>query len=956
MFILQRILLFIVWFPLIFFLFTQQLPAMDLSAVQPNKQHDEPGSAYDITQDQHDFLWLASEYDGLLRFDGESYLRFSPPEELTTFSYSQVEISENDQLWIGTWGHGLWQLDNTRQQWQQMSGDLPADAQIQTLFLDSNQNLWIGTTDGLFVLYVAATTPERWQPLAGERIWQLAEQADGRLWVATSAGLYQLSADKPGNGDWFTDAELENEEIRSVNVTGHSLLIGQREGITEVDLRSGSYRQYSTPANSNAILTETPRSWLVGTIDGLYRLTKGEKSLVAEPLLPAIDIRKLYKDKSGTIWLTSRNNGVLQLPSTAPQLINPPVQQFINPTQQHRLGPPSTTSTARWQALENSLLQLRDMKWRKLQFSAEHKVAYVRDVVEFNGVTLVGTDQGLFRVEHNNSLTAMSLNEGTPKLNIERMALAPDGSLWLGLWGQGVYRIAPVGNTPIQLQHNKLPAATQMLEAVKRQDSIIDIQTDPKQQLWLVSRQGRLFKGGSDKMKLSWQPPPELATGYFQCMLAEADALWFCTDRGLLKLSPDLQQAELFGLSWGLPDLRVIGITKTKQFIWVLTRGGILAFKPDGSDFQLLSPKKELNFAAAQLRGISALDDETVQLATSEGLWQLNPADLTPVPATMQLHLTELRLNHQFYGVTGRTKSIRLPDNIQEIQLKFKLLSYQSHLRVNYFYRWQTQHDWIDLGKDAVLTVGQLAPGQHKLEVMALTAGQKIQTGPIILDVPVPWWRQPASMMLFAVTFLLALYVAHKFRVNRIQQYTTTLDLLVKQRTAELETANQQLRQLSHTDSLTGLMNRRALQYAAQLLQTQRNRSQLPMTLALMDIDHFKDINDNYGHDTGDQVLVLVASYLQQRLRNQDLLARWGGEEFLLLMPNTSVEQATQLVNELRLGIRTLTELPSDIALSATFGLSHVEATALGLEQAIKQADKALYEGKSMGRDQVVQA
>ncbi len=78
----------------------------------------------------------------------------------------------------------------------------------------------------------------------------------------------------------------------------------------------------------------------------------------------------------------------------------------------------------------------------------------------------------------------------------------------------------------------------------------------------------------------------------------------------------------------------------------------------------------------------------------------------------------------------------------------------------------------------------------------------------------------------------------------------------MKQRTAELEAANQQLRQLSHTDSLTGLMNRRALQYAVSLLQTQRSRTQAPMTLALMDIDHFKDINDQYGHDIGDAVLV----------------------------------------------------------------------------------------------------
>ena len=151
-------------------------------------------------------------------------------------------------------------------------------------------------------------------------------------------------------------------------------------------------------------------------------------------------------------------------------------------------------------------------------------------------------------------------------------------------------------------------------------------------------------------------------------------------------------------------------------------------------------------------------------------------------------------------------------------------------------------------------------------------------------------------------------------------------------------------------------MNRRALQYAAGLLQAQRSRHAAPLTLALLDIDHFKQINDMHGHDAGDDVLRQVAAYLRQRLRSQDLLARWGGEEFLLLMPNTTLPQAQQLVDALRLGIRTLDTSPLDIALSATFGISPVETSALALEQAIKAADMALYQGKTQGRDQVVLA
>lgn len=947
----QRILQFIGWLTLTCFLSSQPLHAISDFAAQPQKQQDEPGIVYDIAQDQQDFLWLASEYDGLLRFDGQHYLKFAPAGHQTNFSLSQVVVDHRNLLWVGTWGHGLWQLDAVRKNWQQITTPLPEDAQIQTLFDDSAHNLWIGTTKGLFVLRDGAKAPELWQPLAGQRIWQLAQQQNGTLWVATSKGLFQLTPNQSNSGQWFDDPKLARTEIRALTIQDDFLLVGLRSGLIGLNLSKGTSQLYSSPGNTNVFLQQQSNSWLVGTIDGLYQLTLQQDVLRAEPVLPAIDVRQLFRDRHNNMWLATRNNGLMPMPAAAPRSITPSVQQFLSPTRKHRLGPPSQTSTARWQPLEKSLLQLRDGQWRELTFAAEHKVAFVRDVVEFSGHTLVGTDQGLFSIATDHSMTAVPLGEDTPALNVERMALAADGSLWLGLWGQGVYRMAQSNTTPASL----LPAV-QLQQQAPAQEAVIDIQTDAKQQLWLLSRQGNLYQGTASALLPRWKVPKDMATGYFHCLLPEFDAFWLCTDRGLLKLSPDLQQAELLGLSWGLPDLRVMGITRTQHFIWVLTRKGLMAFKPDGSAIHLLAPRQELNFSAAQLRGISSLTADTVQLATSEGLWQIDITELTPVRKNMQLHLTELRLNQQLFTLADLSQSIRLPDYVEELQLKFKLLSYQPHLNVDYFYRWQGQQDWIELGKDAVLTLGQLAPGQHSLHLMAQAGGQQIQTQAVLFTVAMPWWRQPAGVALLLATFALLLYLAYSWRVQRLRHHAQHLDHLVTQRTAELEAANLQLRQLSNTDSLTGLMNRRALQYAVSVLQTQRSRTQAPMTLALMDIDHFKDINDQHGHDIGDAVLIEVARYLQQRLRSQDLLARWGGEEFLLLMPNTTIEQAQQLVNELRLGIRSLTANPASIALTATFGISPVEITALALEQAIKAADLALYQGKKQGRDQVVVA
>lgn len=934
-------------------LLLQSAAAVELHATPVTKLQNVPGNVYDITQDQQDFLWLAAEYDGLLRFDGTEYLRFSPATTGQPFSYSHVVSDSQNNLWVATWGHGLWRLDPLRKHWRQLGKPIPADARIQLLQYDKARNLWIGTTTGLYLLRAGSSTAEAVAPLHGQRIWQMTEQDNGTLWVATSKGLYQFHPAQPDTGHWVQSGDLAGAEIRAVTVMGDYLLIGRRAGIVLLDLRDGMIRHHSDIGNTNVFMPESANQWLVGSIDGLYRQRLTPAGLQAELLLPAVDARSLFRDRQNNVWLSTRYSGIMRVPEPQLQSRQPSVSAFISPTKKHRLGPHSITAAASWQPLEKSLLQLKDGRWQELRFAAEYQVAYVRDVVDFAGQTLIGTDQGLYRYQSGPGLTPLALQTAAPRLNIERMALAADGALWLGLWEHGVYRIAAPSDSAAAL-----PPAVQLQPELQAQEGVIDIQQDAGQQLWLLSRNGKLYQGLPTELKLQWQPPANLATGYFHCLLAEQDVFWLCTDRGLLRVSKDFSQADLLSLEHGLPDVRVIGITRTTHFIWVLTRNGVMLMRPDGSDIRLLSPRHELNLASAQLRGIVALSSgqDLVQLATSDGLWQLTHTDLMPVPTNMQLHLTEFRLNQQLFSMNEANATLQLPELVQELQLKFRLLSFQRHLQVHYFFRWKDQQHWTAFGPEAVLTLSQLAPGRHQLEVMAQAGGQFIHTKPLQLDVPVPWWQQPAGILFMVLAGSLLLYLSYRYRVNRLQQRAEQLDTLVAERTQALEVANQQLQHLSNTDSLTGLLNRRALQYAAGLLQAQRSRHAAPLTLVLLDIDHFKQINDVHGHDAGDDVLRQVATYLRQRLRGQDLLARWGGEEFLLLMPNTTLPQAQQLVDALRLGIHTLDTSPHDIALSATFGISAVETSALALEQAIKAADLALYQGKAQGRDQVVLA
>lgn len=927
--------------------------AMALHASRVENPEVDPVVVYGIAQDQQDFLWLAAEFDGLLRFDGQQYLRFVRNDKAPKVSYSQVVSDSSNQLWIGTWGQGLWLLDSKRKQWQQVAG-VPNDARIQTLWVSANNRLWIGTTQGLYQLDPSKRHAEPWPALAHHRIWQIAEANHGVLWIATSDGLYRLTPDDHQHSQWFDVPQLRQQEIRTLAVQGEQLLVGIRSQLFLVDASNNAANHALLSldlGNANTIAAESDASWLVGSIDGLFRISRQGQALQSELLYPAVDVRRIFQDQRQKVWLATRNNGLMPLAPAALTPIRPEISAYLSPSQPHRLGPPSVTTT-RWIPLENSLLQLKDGQWQTYKFRSDTPVAYVRDVVEFGPHTLAATDQGLFRLNHDQVFVAVPLNLQLPRFNIERMAIAADGALWLGLWEQGVLRI----DGAAAQQDISRWQAVQMQPQLQAQEGIIDIRQDAQQRLWLLSRQGKLYQADANSMQLRWQVDPALGAGYFQCMLPVDDMLWLCTDRGLLRLHQDLSVSTMWGVAAGLPDQRVIGIARTEHLLWVLTRNGLLSVKPDGSQLHLLEARPGVELSRAQLNGLMAMPNDQVQVATSHGIWQVRQSDMTAVPNDMQLHLTTLRLNQQLFSIAGSNTTIELPDLIQELQLQFKLLTYQPHLKVRYFFRWHPQTAWTDLGQDATLTLSQLSAGIHQLEVMAQAGGQQIVTQPIRLQVPTPFWQQPAGLGGLAVLSILSLWGLYHLRMRHLEQRAQVLNAMVSQRTAELQLANQQLQRQSNTDSLTGLLNRRALYAAMQLLQGQRNRSPSPLTLVLMDIDHFKTINDHFGHDVGDAVLRNVAAYLKKRLRGQDLIARWGGEEFLLLMPETDLPQALPFINELRQGIQQLAHdgLPGTV--TATFGISTVSLTPDALDQAVKVADKALYQGKAQGRNQVVQA
>lgn len=167
---------------------------------------------------------------------------------------------------------------------------------------------------------------------------------------------------------------------------------------------------------------------------------------------------------------------------------------------------------------------------------------------------------------------------------------------------------------------------------------------------------------------------------------------------------------------------------------------------------------------------------------------------------------------------------------------------------------------------------------------------------------------------------------------------------------------SEELERLANTDPLSGLPNRRAFTRAARLALVEGEGGGLPLSIIMLDIDHFKSINDAHGHDGGDRVIRMLPRLLKGTLRQSDLIARWGGEEFIVLLPNTGEAAASGIAERLR---QTIEVTPLDlrngstISVTASLGVIACQSGHEILETIVQRADRALYAAKKAGRNRV---
>ncbi len=197
------------------------------------------------------------------------------------------------------------------------------------------------------------------------------------------------------------------------------------------------------------------------------------------------------------------------------------------------------------------------------------------------------------------------------------------------------------------------------------------------------------------------------------------------------------------------------------------------------------------------------------------------------------------------------------------------------------------------------------------------------------------WTYRAVELGMLADATLLALAIAHRFRQDQQERVRAE--------------------HLARTDSLTRLPNRRAFREQAEAILSTAMRRERDITLIMIDIDHFKQLNDTWGHVRGDEALAALGQVLLAAARRGDVAARWGGEEFVLLLPETNQQQAVALAERLRnkISLIRLRCGDAEISLSASFGVAQ-RRKETSLDALIDSADKLLYRAKQLGRDRVV--
>jgi diguanylate cyclase (GGDEF)-like protein len=921
-----------------------------------------------------DGLWIATDGGGVIFRNAQTGKLESPPPLRDAADLQRVRALARDRLgrlWIGSREAGVALFDANSGELRRMRhaasepGSLSDNSIFSIVHLRSGDTL-VGTASGLDRLAAANLDVTR-LPLPAEltppgkplRVRALTESADGMVWVGTDAGLGHYD---PRSGRWRVYREesgLPDNRVQALLLDSQGRLwVGSIRGLAWFDTATETF---STYRNDDAEARSLPDDYIVALFEdrggSLWIGTKtgglakwnprtwsfGHTRASVEEGFTDRNITSFAEDKQGRLWIGTFGAGINLLDRSTTRVT----------TIRHSGGVRGGLSDDRVMALlegsEGSL-------W-----------------VGTMGGGLNRFDTQSLRAEtftHDPAVPTSLAAAGVMSL------LEVDKQLWVGTFGGGISRFDARTRRFENLRagpEDGLHLSSGRVTALAR---------DRTGHVWIGTDGGGLNVWDSKTRRVVYYKRDAKrldtlsADSIYSILVDDAGGVWIGTRGGGVDrvLNPGDAPFNLrfanFSEAQGLPNNTVYGLRADGTGnIWISTNFGLARLDPRSQIVQRFHrlhglQGEEFNFGA-HYRDRSG----KLFFGGAAGFNAFYPEVLEFNERPPRVVLTQfLKLNEP--GVAGipedRIQKLALKHDEDVFTLKFAALDYADPKSNRYEYRLEGfDDDWVRADERRSATYTNLPGGKYVFRVRASNSDGVWSTQNLALPIevaPSPWaspWAF-AAYALLAALMLLAVWYAQQRRIRRAAAQSEFLEQQVEDRTyelaqrnRELEDVNRRLEMASLTDTLTGLANRRYLmEQFPRLIASSQGQSGL--AIMIIDLDALKPINDQHGHAAGDEVIVEIAKTLRQAIRPDDVLARWGGDEFVVVAQAQHVEHATMLAERIRERIAKMKcVLPRGavVRTSASIGLTCLpfvpgKPDIVSWEHAIKIADLALYRAK----------
>ena len=933
-------------------------------------------SAMAIAQDRLGYLWVGTQ-SGLARFDGVRFVTFTPENtpQLPGIWVRALLRGGDGRLWIGTY-KGLSVHDGRA--FRHVPG--PAAIDVASLALDDAGTVWAATARGLHRvdgdrLLAVAGSPAPLQAVLAER---------GTVWAGGRGALHAWTA-----GSWrrfALPADAADAVVLHVVRAQGRLWVATTVGLYTFD--AGRFTPYGAGVANAATLAGAPVDLLHADTDGnlwaggdaaLVRIVDGHpvEAIGARDLGGIPGLRTAFEDREGNLWLGSQWEGLTRLwagwtrrYSLPDGLADPIVWSVVAEPGAPGLWVGGNAGVSRLLAGPDGRRVFTPVV---APGALPHPHAY--NLLAEPGRLWIGTRAGLRVLEHGRGATAPEAVPGMEAIGSGQVnALAREGpNLWVGT-PDGLFR---------------------WRDGTLRRYGPADGLSDPRVRYVHVAPSGRLLVGTQDgAFERDGERFVPLGAGRGLPGNLDVTVLRELADRSLV-LGTLAEQMHVFdGTRWkalgtaqGMPANAPFFLAESNGELWVAGIRGIA--RVPTADLRALREGRAPRVRGEMLlnergdpmsgqqgyccngagTGKGALVDGVLWLPTRDGVVAMDTLGVTrnAVPPGVVIERVQAGGGWKHASDVAGTD---LPQGQRDLTVEFTALSLQDPRSIALQYRlrgYDTQ--WVNADPQSRRArYTNLPPGDYVFEVRgANNAGVwNARHARLAFHVPPRFHETPLALVMGALVLGSMVYAGYRLQKYRFRTRQAALEAEVQQRTEALEIANHRLEEASQTDALTGLRNRRYmanqlpqdLAYYDRQMEQGRHAGEV-MMFALVDIDHFKSVNDTHGHKAGDRVLQHVAQVLTTLVRSGDYVVRWGGEEFLLVfrpMPHRNLEvigdRIRAAINAARFDIGTA----QPIALTASIGISEYplfrdHRVQLGWETMVELADQALYWVKTHGRD-----